>query len=243
MIDYKDLNKLNLYLASLKMVRTMKRCLQVTLKVLNATMGLLGIAMIIYGVWMIRAWERDAEHNSPHHAHDDEGYALPWLIHAFVGIGVALCGITFLGHLAADTGNSCCLSCYSFIIFLLLLLDAAMLADILLNSDWEKDLPDDPSGRFNEFKDFVNSNIRLCQWVAFLIFLAQGCSILIATLIKTLGADERMYYETENDVEHGNFRSPFLNQPTAQTIPTYATYAIGEPQFFYYNHEDQKVTN
>ncbi|XP_027111772.1 tetraspanin-19-like [Coffea arabica] len=222
------------------MARAMKRCLQVTLKVLNAAMGLLGIAMIIYGIWMIRVWERDIDNSSSVADDDDDAYALPWLIHAFVGVGIALCAITFLGHMAAGTANSWCLSCYSFVVFVLLILDTALLADVLLNSDWEEDLPDDPSGRFDDFKDFVSSNMQLCQWVSFSIFLAQGCSILIATIIKSLDADERINYDTDSDVEHGNSRAPFLNPPAAQTIPTFA---IGEPQFVYYKYEDRRVTD
>ncbi|KAL3519730.1 hypothetical protein ACH5RR_017879 [Cinchona calisaya] len=221
------------------MATTVKKCLQMTLKVVNATMGMLGIAMILYGVWMIRVWERDTEDNSSDDGYDYD-YALPWFIHAFLGIGIALCGITFLGHVAAETANTCCLNCYSGIIFLLLLLDSAMIADVLLNSDWEKDLPDDPSGRFDDFKDFLSSHIHICQWIAFLIFLSQGCSILIATVIKTLAADERNNYYYSDEEIGDSSRFPFLNQPADQQM--ISTYVIGEPQILFYNNENYEVT-
>lgn len=36
-----------------------------------------------------------------------------------------------------------------------------------------QDIPEDPTGRFDDFKDFVNSNIEMFQWIALLIVLAQ----------------------------------------------------------------------
>ena len=36
-----------------------------------------------------------------------------------------------------------------------------------------QDLPEDPTGRFDDFKDFVDSNIEIFQWIALLIVLAQ----------------------------------------------------------------------
>lgn len=88
---------------------------------------------------------------------------------------------------------------YMVVIFLLLLLESAMAADILLNSDWEKvtltsfltnylvysknvnwfhvlykqDLPDDPTGRFHDFKEFVKSNFDIFKWIGSSIILAQ----------------------------------------------------------------------
>ena len=96
------------------------------------------------------------------------------------------------------------------IIFSLLLLETAIGADILLNSDWEKvyllleptififipysskfsfalfhipkfnfwlsifqDLPNDPTGRFKDFKDFVKSNFEIFKWIGLFIVLAQ----------------------------------------------------------------------
>ncbi|KAL3522255.1 hypothetical protein ACH5RR_015089 [Cinchona calisaya] len=219
------------------MDRSVKRCLQFALKVVNAAIGILGIAMILYGVWMIRVWQRDMDDSS---SDDDDDYdsTLPWFIHAFLGIGVALCAITFLGHIAANTANTCYLGCYSGIIFLLILFDSALIADVLLNSEWEKDLPDDPSGRLDDFKDFVHSNMHICQWVALLIFLAQGCSILIATIIRTLAADEMDTYGSDDEA-HDEPRIPLFTQPAAaQTVPTYV---VGEPYMLYDNNEECKV--
>lgn len=116
------------------MARVARTCLRSILKIVNSTLGLVGIAMILYGFWMLRVLQRDME--SP--SFDDFDSTALWFIYAFLSIGVALCLITCLGHISADSSNGICLSCYMVIIFLLLLLETLVAADILLNSDWEK---------------------------------------------------------------------------------------------------------
>ncbi|KAK3009424.1 hypothetical protein RJ639_014133 [Escallonia herrerae] len=227
-----------------------KPCLRKSLKLVNSALGVAGIAIILYSLWMIRVWQRDAEASS----FDDHPSAFPWFIHAFLSIGIALCAIACLGHVAADTANPHCLAFVSFIlmnftcsspplsvgdlvsaqflssaildlysiaatlsshvmhkymvlIFLLLLLETGILADVFLNSDWEKDFPKDPSGRFDDFKDYVKSNQDVCQWICLLIITAQGASILFATVLRTLGTDQG----TDN-VMHGEY-PPLLYPP------------------------------
>ncbi|XP_060191705.1 tetraspanin-19-like [Lycium barbarum] len=204
------------------MVRPLKSCLQLSLKIANITIGFMGIAMLIYGVWMIRVWQRDAADSpsSPDYAQ------FPWFIHAFLGVGTALCAITCLGHIGANSANSCCLSFYIFIIFVLLLLEIGMGADVFLNSDWEKDLPEDPSGRFDDFKDFVKSNSDGCQWIALLCVLTQVGCILLATILRTLGQVKE--YSDGNEGEYAEPSAPLLRSPELPPSPLYP-YVIGEP--------------
>ncbi|KAL5537806.1 hypothetical protein UlMin_044805 [Ulmus minor] len=178
-----------------------KSCLQSFLKIVNSTLGLVGIAMILYGLWLIRVWERDMK-DSPFH---DFTSSPPWLMYAFLGAGAALCVIMCVGHLAASVANGCCLSFYMMIIFLLLLLETGIAADILLNRDWEEDLPYDPTGRFNHFKDFVKSNLETFKWIGFLIILTQGLSILAAMVLRSLGPNK-----DDSDDEYSQARLPLI---------------------------------
>ncbi|KAI8550546.1 hypothetical protein RHMOL_Rhmol06G0115800 [Rhododendron molle] len=73
-------------------------------------MGVTGVAMILYNIWIVRAWQLDMDGSCS----DDPKFSLPWFIHAFLGIGIALCAITCLGHIAGHTANHHCLSCVSF---------------------------------------------------------------------------------------------------------------------------------
>ncbi|QHO31272.1 Sodium/hydrogen exchanger [Arachis hypogaea] len=73
---------------------------------------------------------------------------------------------------------------YMMSMIIILLLEGVVTADILLNSDWEKDLPEDPTGKFNDFKDFVESNFDVCKW----IILVQTFRTLCSYLKKALNA-------------------------------------------------------
>ncbi|XAR59149.1 hypothetical protein NMG60_11014815 [Bertholletia excelsa] len=127
----------------------------------------------MYSIRMVRAWQIDVEESSS----SPEKYPLPWFVHVVLGAGITLCAITCLGHVAADIGRPCCLSSYIAVVFVLLLAETALYADILLNAQWEKDLPRDPKGVFDDFKDFVKSNFDTCRWIALLVVFLQGCLI------------------------------------------------------------------
>lgn len=194
--------------------------MQSTMKAVNLTLGMVGVAMIFYGFWMVRVWQRDMEGSS----FEDFSSTAPWFICTFLGIGITLCFITCLGHTAADSANGFCLSCYMVIIFVILLLEAAIAADLLLNSDWEKDLPEDPTGRFHDFKEFVETNFDTFKWIGFSIILAQGFSILLATALRALGPNRSTDYYSDD--EYSPVRLPLMNH---QAKPP--AYVIGKPSF------------
>ncbi|KAI5590792.1 hypothetical protein POPTR_004G041500v4 [Populus trichocarpa] len=145
-----------------------RTCLQSILKFVNSTLGLVGIAMVLYGLWMSRVWQRDMQDSS----FDDFDSSAPWFIYTFLSIGVTLCLITCLGHISADCSNGFFLSCYMEIIFVLLLLETALAADILLNSDWEKDLPEDRT-----FRAYI-----LCCSIRIYLRIRQGGSMILENL-------------------------------------------------------------
>ncbi|PKU73210.1 Tetraspanin-19 [Dendrobium catenatum] len=42
-----------------------RACFQSTLKIVNSVIGLVGMAMILYSLWMVRAWFREMSELSP----------------------------------------------------------------------------------------------------------------------------------------------------------------------------------
>ncbi|EMS53896.1 hypothetical protein TRIUR3_15619 [Triticum urartu] len=106
-------------------------------------------------------------------------------------------------------------------VFLLVILEAAIAADVFLNSYWEEDFPDDPSGKFDEFKHFVRSNFDICEWVALSVVAAQALSIILAMVLRALGPENEIEYDSDDDAVPA--RLPLLrNKP--QHGPSY-----GEP--------------
>ncbi|KAL3509401.1 hypothetical protein ACH5RR_028802 [Cinchona calisaya] len=175
------------------MGRMARSCLQSILKIVNSGIGMVGIAMILYSLWMFRAWQRTIGSNPP----DD--LPAPWFIYSFLGIGVTLCFVTCSGHIAAETANGCCLCFYMVFVFLLIMVEAALTVDVVLNHKWEEDFPDDPTGNFSEFKEFVKENFEICKWIGVVVVSVQGLSILLAMILKALGPHPERYYESDDD--------------------------------------------
>ncbi|KAH7576910.1 hypothetical protein JRO89_XS01G0174600 [Xanthoceras sorbifolium] len=199
------------------MVRMMRSCMQSILKMVNSVIGMVGIAMILYALWLIRVWERHMGHLPPSGDHP-----VPWFIYTFLGLGVILCVITCSGHIAAETANGFCLYIYMFFVFLLLMLEAGLTADVFLNPDWEEDFPEDPSGSFTQFKDFIRSNFEICKWIGLSIVCVQGLSFLLALILKALGPHQ--YYDSDDDCAPD--RVPLLKNAVQPP-----TYVVGDPVY------------
>ncbi|KAG6475001.1 tetraspanin-19-like isoform X2 [Zingiber officinale] len=192
------------------MGRILRSCLQSMLKMVNSVAGLVGVACILYGLWMVRVWHRET-HADP---------TLPWFIYTSLGLGVSLCLITCFGHIAAETSNAHCISFYMILIFLLIMLEAAITADVIQNKDWEEDFPEDTTGRFNEFKNFIRSNFELCKWVGLVVVAAQAISIFLGMILKAVGSNSGSNYDSDDDSV--NARLPLLRNQVQQGA-TYAT--------------------
>ncbi|PSS24647.1 Tetraspanin-19 like [Actinidia chinensis var. chinensis] len=191
------------------MIKTTKRSLKLFLKVANLNIGIFGLSLVVYSLWMVRVLIREMQESNP----EDEGFKIPWFLHAFLGIGIIFCAVTGLGHIAAVTTNRYCLSCYMCVVFLLLLAEGAATADICLNGNWEKDLPEDQSGKFDEFKTFVLNNFDTFKWICGSIAAAQVCSILSAAFLK--GHKRHLSRKYDSDDDFATQRLPFLGYPVA----------------------------
>ncbi|XP_062107341.1 tetraspanin-19 isoform X2 [Humulus lupulus] len=115
------------------MGRMVRSCFQSILKLVNSVIGMLGIAMILYSLWLIRVWQRQMD-EFPFVDFDNP---VPWFIYTSLGLGIALCVITCSGHVAAETTNGCCLYLYMLFVFLLIMVEAAVTVDVFINRDWE----------------------------------------------------------------------------------------------------------
>lgn len=161
---------------------------------MNSVIGMAGLAMILYSAWMIRVWQRKMD-DLPFSHHSD--YPPPWFIYAFLGLGVTFCVITCSGHVAAETANGCCLYLYMVFVVLLLMLEAAVTVDVFLNRDWREDFPKDPSGNFDQFKNFIQTNFEMCKWIGLSLVSVQGFSLLLAMILKALGPHQ--YYDSDDE--------------------------------------------
>ncbi|KAK3143343.1 hypothetical protein QOZ80_4AG0299200 [Eleusine coracana subsp. coracana] len=193
--------------------RVLRSCVQTALKAVNSVVGLAGMAVILYALWMLREWYREV-------AELDQRLPVPWFIYTFLGLGIFLCLLTCSGHIAAETANSHCLSCHTILVFVLIILEGAITVDVFLNSNWEEDFPPDPSGKFDEFKNFVRSNAEMCEWVGLSVVAAQVLSIVLGIILRTLGPDRETDYDSDDDTIVPA-RLPLLRNQSTQPVPHY----------------------
>ncbi|KAL1567694.1 hypothetical protein AAHA92_03147 [Salvia divinorum] len=172
------------------MGRMAHSCVQSLLKLVNSLLGMVGIAMIIYSLWMFRVWL---------HTDESMNFPVPWFIYTILGLGVCLCVITCSGHIAAETANGCCLYIYMAFVFTIFLLEAAVTTDVFLNHDWQEDFPADATGNLDRLKDFIKDNFDICKWIGLSMVAVQGLSMLLAMVLKALGPHSEKYYESDDE--------------------------------------------
>lgn len=141
----------------------------------------------------------------------------PWFIYAFMGLGIVLCCISCIGHIAAEAINGCCLCFYTILKIVLILLEVALVTFIALDHRWEKDLPQDPTGEIASMREFIEDNIDLCKWVGIAIIVIQAVCLLLAILLGMMVSSQRKDDDMEEGSDsRGRAWEPLLNPHSAQ---------------------------
>ncbi|XVF81111.1 hypothetical protein PTKIN_Ptkin15bG0130200 [Pterospermum kingtungense] len=136
----------------------------------------------------------------------------PWFIYSFMGVGIVLCCISFIGFIAAESINGCCLCFYTLLKIVLILIEAALVAFIAIDRSWEKDLPLDPTGQLDSFRSFVEHNIDICKWVGISVVIIQALALLVAIILRAMVSARRRDIENEDDYE------PLLNPQSTSAM-------------------------
>ncbi|PON31144.1 Tetraspanin/Peripherin [Parasponia andersonii] len=162
-------------------------CLECLLKLLNFLLTLVGLAMVGYGIYLLVEYKR-ATDNTPTIASVGDDHSLiqlgrpllavslsanifenlpkAWFIYLFIGIGAILFVISCFGCVGAVTRNACCLSCYSVLVILLILVELGCAAFIFFDKSWEEEIPTDKTGDFDKIYAFLKENWKIAKWVA-----------------------------------------------------------------------------
>lgn len=216
-------------------VQIFRSCFQSTLKIVNSILTMVGLAMVLYSLWMLNEWNSHENvlrlgsspmgrpfpgfRSSFGHIYVSADLPPPWFIYTFLGMGVVLCLITCSGHIAAETANGHCLSCYMLVVCLLLVTEAGVAADVFFNKNWEEDFPDDPTGQFDQVKNFVRENFDISKWVGLAVLILQGLSVLLAMILRAMGPYTGNDYDSDDDYVPSrlDLRQPFLKYSIPQT--------------------------
>ncbi|KAJ6840752.1 tobamovirus multiplication protein 2A [Iris pallida] len=161
-------------------------CLECLLKLLNFLLTVSGLAMVGYGIYLLVEWNKISSGGddplSPT-SYDPEILKLgrpmllvmslsesildklpnAWFIYLFIGIGIILFIISFFGCIGAVTRNGCCLSCYAFLVIVLILLELGATAFIFFDHSWKELIPADKTGNFDTIYDFLKENWKIAN--------------------------------------------------------------------------------
>ncbi|EFJ26409.1 hypothetical protein SELMODRAFT_172827 [Selaginella moellendorffii] len=234
------------------MGRVCQGFLQCLLKLVNFVLILLGIAMIVYSLWMLNEWHSRQEPSHPpaaspapeqlqdhHHAFlaivAEKGNGYPrgpgraTFIYAFLGVGAIVLVITCTGHVAAETASGCCLCFYTLLLVVLLLAQAVLAGFIIFDKNWEKAVPEDPTGEFDRIAHFIKRNFAICKWVALGVIILEALSLFLAIVLRSVALGAQRGYDSDDDMPVRNTRQPLLNRQATQSNATPSAPAESRP--------------
>ncbi|CAL9205741.1 tetraspanin-20-like [Musa acuminata AAA Group] len=197
------------------MTRIFSGCLAFLLKFFNFLQAFVGISILIYSLWLLNLCRR---HDFPL---DVDHLPAPWFVCVSMGVGICLCLITFIGHVAAEAINGCCLCFFTMLSTTLIILEVILVGGLVLNKHWEEDLPYDSTGELKRVRAFIEDNMDTCKWVALGVIIIQALSLLLAMVLRAMIPSRRMEYDSDEDFVV--IRRPLLNP---QGGPPYATNSI-----------------
>ncbi|KAL4339700.1 hypothetical protein GQ457_08G025580 [Hibiscus cannabinus] len=216
---------------------TCRGCLECLLKLLNLLMTLAGLAMVGYGIYLFVEY-RNADDTamllSPVGNDQDlvqfrrpmlmavslssdilDDLPKAWFIYLFIGVGVVLFVISCFGCIGAGTRNLCCLTCYSVLVILLILVELGCAAFIFFDKHWKEELPGDKTGDFDMIYEFLEKNWTILKWVALGIVILQALIFLLALMVRA--ANRPADYDSDDEfiVPRPQIRQPLINRPPA----------------------------
>ncbi|KAJ6703992.1 TOBAMOVIRUS MULTIPLICATION PROTEIN 2A [Salix viminalis] len=212
-----------------------KGCLEWLLKLLNILLTLVGLAMIGYGIYLFVEYTRTDDNVALVSTLSDgqgltqlgrpmlmavslsdsfsDKLSKAWFIYVFVAVGIILFIISCFGCIGAATGNGCCLTCYSILIVLLILVELGCAAFIFFDKSWKEEIPTDKTGDFGMVYDFLKENWNIVKWVALGIVILEALIFLLALVVRA--ANRPVEYDSDDELiaARQQNRQPLLNRP------------------------------
>ncbi|XP_006656530.1 tetraspanin-18-like [Oryza brachyantha] len=185
-------------------------CLAFLFKFLAFLQAFAAVSVLLYAAWILSRWGRH------HHLHLRDLLPDLWFVCALMAAGLFYCLLLLAGCVAAEINSACFLCFYTILVVIMMLLEAAVAADLFFNKNWIQDLPYDRTGELNNLLSFIQSNLDLCKWAAVAIVAAQAFSLLLATILRTMVSTLRADYDSDEDFVV--IRRPLL---VAQGAPAY----------------------
>lgn len=208
------------------------------MKLFNFILTLTGLAIVGYGIYLFVEFSKASDDdNTPAISPVSDDSALiqlgrpvlmavslsndffdnlprAWFIYLFIGIGVVLFLISCFGCIGAATRNGCCLSCYSILVALLILVELGCAAFIFFDKNWKEQIPTDKTGEFDAIYGFLIENWNIVKWVALGIVIFEALLFLLALIVRAANRPA----DYDSDEEFINPRQQ-VQQPLLNRLP------------------------
>ncbi|KAJ8568327.1 hypothetical protein K7X08_027860 [Anisodus acutangulus] len=207
------------------------------LKLLNFLLTLVGLAMVGYGIYLFVEYKNHSSSGGDDYPVAPPTSAVeviefgrpmlmtvslaenifdklpkPWFIYLFIGIGAVLVVVSCCGCIGAATRNGCCLSCYSALIFLLILIELAAAGFIFFDKSWREEIPTDNTGNFDMIYDFLDDHWKIIKWVTLGAVIFEALIFLLALVVRA--ANRPADYDSDDEYIGGprqQIRQPLIN--------------------------------
>ncbi|KAJ3681753.1 hypothetical protein LUZ60_014326 [Juncus effusus] len=207
------------------------RCFECILKLLNFILTLAGLSMIGYGIYLLVEYIKiSSDNTSSLSPSSNEILSLgrpifasvalsdsvldylpkAWFIYLFIGVGVIVFIISMFGCCGIVCRNTCCLSCYSFLIILLILLELGAAGFIFFDESWKDVIPTDKTGEFDTIYDFLDDNWKIAKWVALGVVIYEALLFLLALGVRA--ANKPTDYDSDEEFINPRLRQPLIRQ-------------------------------
>jgi len=210
-------------------------CLECILKLLNLLLTLVGLAMVGYGIYLLVEYERTTTNALVSSSVSGDGSSvqlgrpllvgvslsasilddLPkaWFIYLFIAIGAIIFVISCFGCIGAVTRNGCCLTCYSVLVILLILVELGCAAFIYFDKSWESEIPTDKTGDFDMIYAFLEENWKIVKWVALGAVVLEALLFLLALVVRAANRPPEYDSDDELIASRQQIRQPLINRP------------------------------
>ncbi|KAK9102699.1 hypothetical protein Sjap_019953 [Stephania japonica] len=190
------------------MVKCIKCFLRSLIRAINLAVILLGIAMIIYSLWLLKRWFTGFKDIS-----SASTFPTPWFIYVCLGVGIVVCLSMLGGHVVANKISFRILFAYIVAVCFILLIQAGLIVWIFINMNWEAKIAEYVSMDDEDFKNFLDFQISLSRYFTFFVVFAEISALLPSIVLLKVGPEPRSHCScssSDNEPDDQRLKQSFL---------------------------------
>ncbi|KAI3892505.1 hypothetical protein MKX03_018066 [Papaver bracteatum] len=188
------------------------------LKTLNFLLLLCGLALVGFGTFHLVKWILTS--NEVHSAYMKHNLLSAWFLIFFIIVGTILFAVSCSGCIGISAKNRCCLYLYSVFMAILILFEIGLGAFVAYDRRWKERIPKDKTGKLNSSYAFIESNWKICRWVALGAVILEVLALLLSIVVQL--SRTRAFYDSSEE-EFDRYQQFQRMIPPRQVFPASRT--------------------